>query len=161
MRLPRTVQLDVSDRHVFEMAAAPDEWAVWGSFAFARSEPGSLSGKQRQAFARAFLGTASFGRSTFVRIAEATEEDFDGVVRALAEHAVARYGAPSIEAASPAAGEEARFAAGLCGHKLDTLLCVEREFEDGRIFERFRVVQPPRETDHARIRTVVDDDDGP
>ncbi|MCP4329961.1 MAG: hypothetical protein GY791_16155 [Alphaproteobacteria bacterium] len=158
MRFPRTVQLDISDSHVYDAAAAPDEWAVSGSFVFAGADPESLIGKRRQAFARAFLGTSSFGWSTFVRVAEIQDEEYQGVLHALAIYAVERFGAPDIETALPAAREEAEFAAGLCDHKVNTLLCVERDFEDGDIIERFRTVEPPREAAHARIWTIVEDD---
>jgi hypothetical protein len=158
MRFPRTVRFDISDTRIYENAAAPDEWAVSGAFAFADADPATLGSKARQAFARGFLGTTSFGWSTFVAVAEISETDYEAVVRALAGHAVDRYGAPDIEAAMPAAREEAAFAAGLCDHKINTLLCVERDLGDEGIIERFRVVEPSREPDHARIWTIVEDD---
>ena len=45
MRFPRTIRLDASDEHVFERAAAPDEWAVSGAFAFAQLASEDLRGK--------------------------------------------------------------------------------------------------------------------
>ena len=158
MRFPRTVRFDISDTRIYETAAAPDEWAVSGAFVFAAADPETLGGKQRQAFVRGFLGTASFGWSTFVAVAEISEAEFEQVVLALAGHAVDRYGAPDVEAALPAAREEADFAAGLCDHKVNTVLCVERDVGDEGIVERFRVVEPPREPAHARIWTLVEDD---
>ena len=72
MRFPRTVRFDISDTRIYETAAAPDEWAVSGAFAFAGVDSETLVGKARQAFVRGFLGTTSFGWSTFVTVAEIT-----------------------------------------------------------------------------------------
>lgn len=158
MRFPRTVRFDVSDTRIFDTAAAPDEWAVSGAFAFADIDPETVDSKRRQAFVHGFLGTASFGWSTFVTVAEITEAEYEEVVLALAGHAVDCYGAPDIATALPAAREEAAFAAGLCDHKVNTLICVERDVGADGIVERFRVIEPSREPDHARIWTIVDDD---
>ena len=77
MRFPRTIRLDGSDAQVFERAAAPDEWAVSGAFAFVDTPPEALRGKRAQAFARGFLGTKSFGWSTLVAVAEIAPDDFE------------------------------------------------------------------------------------
>ncbi|HET6519674.1 MAG TPA: DUF6505 family protein [Geminicoccaceae bacterium] len=159
MRLPRTIRFDDSDERVFERAAAPDEWAVSGAFAFADADPAAVTGGARQAFANGFLGTASFGWSTFVAVAGIAPDEFEQVVRALAAHFVARYGAPGIAAALPVARAEAEFAAGLCdGHPVNTLLAVERAFGPDGIRERFRAIERPRAPAHARIWTIVDGD---
>ena len=110
MRLPRTIRLDGSDEQVFERAAAPDEWAVSGAFAFADTPPEALRGKTAQAFARGFLGTKSFGWSTLVAVAEIGPGELEAVIEALARHFVECYGAPSLAAARPAAEAEAAFA---------------------------------------------------
>ena len=157
MRFPRTIRFDLSDEQVFERAAEPDEWAVSGAFAFADADPGSLSGKRRQAFRSGFLGTRTFGWSTFAVVAEIGADELEAVVEALARHFVAHYGAPSLEAASQAARAEAEFAAGLCDHKINTLIAVEREFGPKGIVERFRTVQPSAGGAHAKIWTIVDD----
>lgn len=157
----RTVRLDATDSRVFEVAAEPDEWAVSGAFAFAADTPNSLAGKRLQAFRHGFLGTASFGRSTFVRIAEASDAEVDAVVERLSAHAVECYGAPDHRSARPAAEDEVAFAASLCTHRVNTLLSVERFFDEQGIREQFRVVTPPREPQHARIWTIVTDDDAP
>ncbi|MGI9386569.1 MAG: DUF6505 family protein, partial [Methyloligellaceae bacterium] len=39
MKFLRTIRFDESDDHVFDRAAAPDEWAVSGAFAFAEIDP--------------------------------------------------------------------------------------------------------------------------
>lgn len=158
-RFPRTIRLDATDERVFERAADSGEWAVSGAFVFANREPETLTGKERQAFANGFLGTASFGWSTFVSVAEIDDTQYEGVVRALARHAVERCGAPDVEAALPAARDEAAFAASLCEHKVNTLLGVERDFGEDGILERFRVVRPPRGLSHATIWTIVEEDE--
>ena len=159
MRFPRTTRLDGSDSHVFEPVAAPGEWAVSGAFAFADADPETLTGKARQAFANGFLGMESFGWSTFVAIADIDEDSYEAVVSALARHFVASYGAPTLEAALVAARQETEFAASLSDHEIHTLLAVERSFGDDGIVERFKVIQPPGETMHAKIWTIIDDED--
>jgi hypothetical protein len=159
MRFPRTIRLDASDEQVFERAAAPEEWAVSGTFAFADVPPETLRGKTAQAFARGFLGTRSFGWSTLVAVAEIAPAELEAVIEALAQHFVDRYGAPSIAAARPAAEAEAAFASSLCEHRLNTLLAVERTFGPDGIVERFRTIEPLRSGSHARIWEVVPDGD--
>ena len=160
MLFPRTIRLDATDTQVFEQAAEPGEWAVSGSFAFADSGPGDLVGKRRVAFRSAFLGTGSFGWSTFVSVSDIDAASYEAVVQRLAEHFVARYGAPSVEAALPVARAEAEFAAGLAAeHRVNMLLAVEREMEENGIRERFRALQPPRPADHATIWSLVLDDE--
>ena len=159
MRLPRTLRLDASDLQIFETAAAPGEWAVPGTFAFSEAEPEALSGKEKLAFASGWLGTESFGRSTLVEVAEIEEAAFFAVVERLARHFVENYGAPDLAAALPAARAEADYASGLCEHKLHSLLAVERSFTDEGISERFRLVQPERSGDHAKIWEIVEDRD--
>ncbi|MCG8355423.1 MAG: DUF6505 family protein [Kiloniellales bacterium] len=157
MRFPRTIRLDSSDPQVFEKAADPGEPAVPGGFAFADVEPAQLTGKRRLAFASGWLGTVSFGRSSLVEIAEISEAEFFQVVERLARHFVADYGAPDLTAALPAARAAADDAASLCEHKLHSLLAVERDWENGRITERFRLIEPERAADHAKIWEIVED----
>jgi hypothetical protein len=159
MRFPRTIRLDASDDSVFEVAAQPGEWAVSGAFAFAESDPAALAGKARQAFTSGFLGIESFGWSTLVTVATIDPAAYEAVVTALARHFVECYGAPDLAAALPAARDEAAFAASLCEHKINTLLSVERSFGEDGIVERFRAIDPPREPAHARIWSIVEDDD--
>lgn len=161
MRFPATIRLDGSDDRVYEPAASAGEWAVSGAFAFADLPPDALIGKQRRAFLSGFLGTESFGWSTLVVVKEISEEAFESVVCALADHFVARYGAPGRMSAMPAARAEAEFAASLCEHPLGTLLGVARAVEDGRIVERFRTVAPQRlPTEHDRVWEIAADDAG-
>ncbi len=154
----RTVRLDATDLRVFERAAEPGEWAIPGGFEFADADPAALAGKARQAFLCGWLGTTSFGRATFVEVAEITAEEYEAVVARLARLFVERYGAPDTAAAEPVARDEVAFAAGLADHKVHTLLAVEREVAEAGLVERFRVVVPARAKDHAKIWEIVDDD---
>ncbi len=158
-RFPRTIRLDISDTRVYERAAEPGEWAVSGAFVFAGRDPEQLSAKERQAFARGFLGVSSFGWSTFVQVAEISEDEYRGVVELLARRAVHDFGAPDRDTAITAAREEAEFVVGLCQHKIHTLLGVEREIGSEGIVERFRVIAPPRDMPHARIWDIVADEE--
>ena len=160
MRFPRTIRLDASDEEVFEHAAAAGEWAVPGAFAFAHTPPEELRGKTGQAFAHGFLGTESFGWSTFAAVAQITPAGLEGVIEALARHFVDHYGAPSIEAARPAARAEAAFAQSLCEPKVNTLIAVERALGPDGIVERFRTIEPLAGGRHARIWSILRDDEG-
>ena len=160
MKFPRTIRLDSSDSQVFALAAAPGEWAVPGSFAFADRNPERFERKERLAFASGWLGTESFGRATLVEVAEIDEAGFFQVVERLARHFVETYGAPDLAAALPAARAEADYAAGLCEYGVHTLLSIEREFGEAGITERYRVVQPSRAKDHAQIWSLVEEDEG-
>jgi hypothetical protein len=159
MRFLRTIRLDASDEQVFERAAADGEWAVPGAFAFAHTPPEELRGKTGQAFAHGFLGTATFGWSTLVAVATITRPEVEVVVEALARHFVECYGAPSLEAAREAARGEAEFASSLCEHPINTLITVERDLGTEGIVERFRTIEPITRDQHARIWTIVPDDD--
>jgi hypothetical protein len=147
MKLPRTLRLDPSDLVVFTAAATPGEWAVPGGFAFWDEDPAALTGKRRQEFRAGFLGLGSFGWSTLVEVAEATDAERAQAVAALAAHIAARYGAPDAAAARAAAEEEIGFAASLCDHPPGTVLALARVVEDGAVRERFRTLHR-RETPH-------------
>lgn len=161
LKLLKTIRFDASDERVYELAAAPEEWAVSGAFQFADAAAGSLSGKLRQAFANGFLGVPSFGRSTFVTVAEATDADLETIEQALARHFLWSCGAPDEAAASAAAAEETGFARELCREApINTVFTVRRTWDtQGRIKEEFRTIRPPSgEPLHAKIWTVVDDE---
>jgi len=159
MRFPRTIRFDASDTRVFAFAAEPGEWAVSGGFVFADHDPATLAGKERQAFAQGFLGTASFGWSSLVSVAEIGFAEYEAVIEALAQHLYDHFGAPDLAAARAAAREEAEFAASLCTQRLNTLIAVERSFGPQGIVERFRAIAAPAEAPHARIWTIEPDDD--
>ena len=157
-RLPRVLRLDQSDLHVFERAAEPGEWAIPGSFVFAHLDATRLEGKAQLAFKSAWLGLSSFGQATLVEVAEIGEEDFTAVQDRLARHIETAFDAPSFDHALAAARQELDDAAGLCAHKLGTLLALEREPSSEGFVERCRVIQPARATDHAKIWEIVEDD---
>ena len=164
MRLLRTIRLDASDSFIFEKPAEPGEWAVSGSFAFARGDPADLQGKARTAFRAGFLGLQSLGRSTLAQIVEANEKDREAVVEMLAAQLVKCFGAPDIAAARLAAEEETGFVASLCDHPPGVLVAVTRRHDNGTIREEFRTLRPREATGHARafeFMEVVDDGDGP
>lgn len=158
MRLPRTLRLDQSDLRVFEHACEPGEWAIPGGFVFATAAPATLEGKAQLAFRSGWLGLASFGHATLVEVAEIAEPEFFALVERLARHLEADYGAPSFGHALAAARHELDDAAGLCEHKLGTLLALEREPGENGFVERFRVIEPARAGDHAKIWQIVEED---
>ena len=159
MKFPRTIRFDVSDANVFPLAAEPDEWAVTGTFAFADTDPSAFTGKEQLAFRNGWLGTGSFGRATFVQVAEITKDEFEAVAERLGGHLLDHFGAPDRETAVNAAREEAEYAAGLCDHPAGTLLSIEREFTDTGVAERIRVIPKNEDGQHAKIWSVVEDDD--
>lgn len=72
---------------------------------------------------------------------------------------------PGLDAALPAARDEAAFAASLCEHPLNTLLAVDRHQGDGNrgdggIIERFHVIRPAADTGTVRAREIIGDDPG-
>ena len=158
MKFPRCIRLDSSDTQVYPQAAEPGEWAVPGGVSFAGCDPEALDGKTRFAFQNGWLGTESFGWSTFVEVAEITEAEFDRVVETLARGFVSVLGAPDMAAALPPARSEADYASSLCDHAPHTLLALQRGLGEEGIVERFRVIRPERAEDHARIWEIVPDD---
>lgn len=160
MKFPRVVRLDASDPRVFHRAADPGEPAVTGTFAFAGGDLSDLDNKAQLAFSNGWLGTVSFGRATFVEVAEIEEAEFYQVVERLARHFVEHYGAPSVTEALPVAREEADYAASLCEHKIHTILAIEREAADEGVRERIKIIQPSRAQDHAKIWELGEDDEG-
>lgn len=146
-RLPRTIRLDPSDKVVFSHAAEPGEWAVPGTFLFWGRAPDSLSRKEAIAFRTGFLGVESFGHSTLVTVQDASPDERAALVEALARQLVAHLGAPSLDAARPAAEEEVTLAESLCAaHPLNTLVALHRRHEDSAIVEQFRTLKPRDET---------------
>ncbi len=148
LRLPRTIQLDASDRSVFDHAAEPGEWAVTGSFAFLDDEPDGGTRKRRQAFQHGFLGTGSFGWSTLVMVADAPDAVVRSVTDVLAQHFVDRHGAPSLDAARQVAEREVAFAASLCDHPVGTLLTIFRQHGPDGVVEQFATVTRDAAPDH-------------
>jgi Family of unknown function (DUF6505) len=91
-------------------------------------------------------------------VAEIAPGEAEAVIEALAQHLLERYGAPSLAAARSAAEAEAKFAASLCEHKVNTLIAVERSFGPEGIVERFRTIEPLKSGSHAKIWALVADD---
>ena len=143
MLLARTIRFDASDLNVFETAAEPDEWAVSGAFEFSNWAEEDVQGKKRQAFANGWLGLESFGRATFIAVAQAEEAERAAAIEALAAHFVERYGAPDLDAARAVAADEMRFMEELCAEQApNTLLVVERALTSAGVKESFRAIKP-------------------
>lgn len=142
MKLLRTIRLDASDTFIFETAAEPGEWAVPGAFVFWPQNPDDFTGKARVAFRSGFLGLGTLGWSTLVQVVEASEDDRAAAIELLAQKLVSNFGAPDIDTARRAAGEEIDFAASLAEQPKDTLVAMHRRVEDGEIRETFRTLQP-------------------
>lgn len=147
-RLPQTIRLDPSDRHVFARAAEPGEWAVPGTFLFWDRPAESLTRKEAIAFRSGFLGLDSFGHATLVTVQHARREDRAEMVETLARQLVAHLGAPSLDVTRPAAEQEIALAESLCAeHPVGTLIALHRRRGDaGEIREQFRTLRPRDET---------------
>jgi len=158
MKLARTIRFDESDQNVFARPAETGEWAIPGGFEFSNWTAGELIGKKRQAFANGWLGLDTFGRATFVAVAEMEQAEHDALVQQLAAHFVMYYGAPDIEAASGVAAEEIAFMAELCeDHAPNTLLAVSRELTEAGVKEQFRHIEPQdAEIDIVAVHGSVD-----
>lgn len=142
MKLARAIHFDESDTRVFHSPARTGEWCVSGGFEFSNWGEADLDGKARQAFSNGWLGLETFGRVTFVAVTQVEEAEYDVLVTALAEHFVAYYGAPSVDAAVPVARDEVDHMAELCeDHPPNTLLTVVRDLTDAGVRETFRVIE--------------------
>ena len=157
VKLLRTLQLDPSDRFVFERAAAPGEWAVSGAFVFASADPQAMSHKARVALRSGFLGVDSLGWSTLAEVAEGNAEL---VAKRLAAQLVKHFGAPDMEAAMAAAREEVNFAASLCDLPLGTVVAVQRTSTAEGLSERFRTLTA-RAQRSTPVFALVETNDAP
>ena len=153
-KLLRSARLDNTDEEIFERPAEAGEWAIPGSFEFLDDDDASLSGKRLQAFRGGFLGLTSFGRSTLVSIASATEEQVREAVEQLGDHLLERYGAPDEAAARRAARSEIEYAESLCEYEVGTLIAVERELTDEGIEERFKRFIPNQVADWEEAKPI-------
>jgi hypothetical protein len=158
-RFARTIRFDDSDGRVFPLGAGADEWSVSGAVIFAGAAASQIAGKQKQAFANGFLSTESLGWSTFVSIAEASDDDILAVTENLARAFLSDFGAPDETAAQSAAESEVADMLALCaGVPVNTLFAIAREFDDdGEIREAAQMVSAPGEKPHTRIWDVVAD----
>lgn len=157
MKLLRTIRLDASDTFVFARAAEPGEWAVPGGFLFWDDDVATLTGPRRAAFRAGFLGVASFGWSTLTVVAEASSEEHDAAVAALADGLVRHLDAPDLDTALPAAREEIAFSASLAVHPVGTLVALHRSAEGSGIRERFRTLAPGQPTQGKAFAFVAVD----
>jgi hypothetical protein len=167
LKLLRTIRLDASDTFVFPRAAEPGEWCVPGTFMFWDADPAELTGRQRNAFRSGFLGLSTFGWSTLAVVVEATEEERQDAIVALARHLIEQVGAPDLEAALGAAAEELAYAEELAQHPVQTLVALNRKVtaEDGisEQFRTFHAADAGRATAmpcSAGAFAVVEEDDG-
>lgn len=159
MKLPRTIRLDPSDTRVFNAAAEQGEWAVTGTFAFVDCMPSEMDNKAQLAFKSGWLGLGNLGRSTFVQVSVAPDEDAAAATRALAAHLFKDYGAPDMLTAMTAAQSEVAYASSLCDHPAGTLLAIEREMTEDGIAERIRIVpRSDEEGGHAQIWSISEED---
>ncbi|MEX0319207.1 MAG: DUF6505 family protein [Ruegeria sp.] len=143
MKLARAIHFDESDLNVFHSPARTGEWCISGGFEFSNWGEGDLEGKARQAFANGWLGLETFGRVTFVAVTQAEAAEVERLESSLAEHFVALYGAPSVEAAQGVAKDEIAQMAGLCDeHAPNTLLTVARTLTGAGVHEAYRVITP-------------------
>lgn len=142
MKLARAIHFDESDQRVFHSPARTGEWAISGGFEFSNWSEADLAGKAQQAFANGWLGVETFGRVTFVAVTSIEPAEYEELETALAQHFVAVYGAPDLEAARGVAKDELGHMAELCAdHDANTLLTVGRELTDGGVRESYRVIQ--------------------
>jgi Family of unknown function (DUF6505) len=142
LKLPRAIRLDPSDTFVFDRPAEPGEWVVSGAFMFNGRDPDNLATKEKVAFRSGWLGVASFGWSTLAIVTNISQEERQETLETLARRIHDVFNAPTMGAALGAAEEELAFAASLCEHPAQTLLAIQRTFEEGEIRERFRTISP-------------------
>ena len=158
MKLARAIHLDESDMNVFFSPARTGEWAISGGFEFSNWSEADLTGKARQAFSNGWLGLETFGRATFVAVTRIEEAEREALVTALAEHFVAVYGAPSVDAARHVAAEEIAQMADLCDeHDANTLLTVSRDLTEAGVREQYRAIKG-EEADIAQFAIHVSED---
>jgi hypothetical protein len=142
MKLARAIHFDESDQRVYHSPARTGEWCISGGFEFSNWSEADLTGKPRQAFANGWLGLETFGRVTFVAVTQIEQAEVEALTRALAQHFVEIYGAPSIEAALPVARDELAQMIELCeDHAPNTLLTVLRELTEVGVRESFSVIE--------------------
>ena len=143
MKLARAIHFDESDTNVFHSPARTGEWCVSGGFEFSNWSEGDLTGKARQAFSNGWLGVETFGRVTFVATTQVEPAEVDALTQSLAAHFVQMYGAPSLEAALPAARDEVQHMMELCDEQdPNTVLTVARELTEAGVKESYRMVEP-------------------
>ena len=159
MNLARAIHFNESDLNIFHSPARTGEWCISGGFEFSNWGDSDLAGKARQAFANGWLGLETFGRVTFVAVTKVEAVELAALETALAEHFVAMYGAPSLEAALAVAHEELAHMAELCDeHAPNTLLTVARDLTEAGVRESYRVIEADAaELDLLAVHGSLDD----
>lgn len=143
LKLARTIHFDESDLNIFTRPAASGEWAVSGGFEFSNWTETDLVGKARQAFSNGWMGGDSFGRATFVAVAQIQESELEELAKNLAKHLHETYGAPSFDVALAAAKHEIEFMQELCEDQdPNTLLAINREITEAGVREQYRAIKP-------------------
>ena len=143
MNFARVIRLDTSDEEVFDVPAAPGEWAIPGSFAFSNWTEDDLRADGAQAFRHGWLGLESFGRASVVAVTTITDAERQTITESLAQHFMLVWGAPDIDAAWPVAKEEIAHMISLCEDQPEnTLIVMERTLTDAGVKDRFRLVPP-------------------
>lgn len=143
IKLARTVHFDESDQNIFTRPADAGEWAVSGGFEFSNWVEADLVGKARQAFTNGWMGGNSFGRATFVAVAQIEQGELDELVQNLAQHLLEVYNAPSADVAAVAARHEVEFMQELCeDQEPNTLLAINREITEAGVREQYRAIKP-------------------
>ena len=153
--MPKTIRFDDSDTNVFTSAEEPGVWAVTGTFCFADADFESLSRKNKLAYSSGWLGTKTFGWSTFVQVTTIEDEQFDALVSRLSGYLMDQFNAPDLFAAINAARDEALYTSECCDHPDGTLLAIEREMTENGIAERVKAIPPEKDSLHSKIFDVV------
>lgn len=114
-KLLRAVRLDDSDDHVFRAcgAARDGEWLVSGGYAVCEFDATPRCDPPCHCES-SFLSLASKSRCSIAEVAEASQDEVDAQVDALAWHLVRSWNAPSYEAARGLAEEELRHTSEVC-----------------------------------------------
>ena len=102
----------------------------------------------------------SFGYSTLVSVATASDSDIALLRSELVDHFISVYGAPDAQAAGTAADEEISFMAEICHeHKTGTLLSLQRSLTDEGIKEQFRALAKAESCAEQKIWQIVEEDE--
>ena len=143
MKLARAIHFDESDQRVFHSPARTGEWCISGGFEYSNWSEGDMVGKAKQAFSNGWMGIETFGRASFVAVAQIEPFEREALAKSLAQHFVDIYGAPSVEAAMGTALEEIDQMIELCeDHPPNTLLTVMRELTEAGIKESYGMIEP-------------------
>ena len=141
-KLLRAVRLDDSDDRVFSAygAASDGEWVVSGGYAVCDFESAPRCDPVCHCEC-SFVALGSRARCSIAEVAEASEEDLQGQVDALAWHLVRAWNAPSYEAAREVAEEELRHTAEVCETLAPEVWITVRRVRgaDGELEEEYKV----------------------